>query len=79
MEYTNQLHTVFAGDLNVDVMNNANVMRNNINTLHLNNFINEIYLPTFIWPSNGSVISLIDHVWRLGGEWVCVCIELRGP
>ena len=30
IEYTNQFHTVLAGDLNIDVMNNSNVTRNYI-------------------------------------------------
>ena len=46
MEYTNQSHTVFAGDFNIDVMKNSTVTRNYINTFHQYSFINEINLPT---------------------------------
>ena len=35
-----------------------------INTFHQYSFVNEISLPTFISPSNGSAVSSIDHVWH---------------
>ena len=63
MRYTNRFHTVFAGDLKIDFMNISNVTRIYINTFHPFSFVNEINLPTFILPSNGNVISSIDHVW----------------
>ena len=64
MEYTNRFHTVFAGDFNVDIVNNSNVTRNYINMSHQFSFVNEINLPTFNSPNNGSAISSIDHVWH---------------
>ena len=64
MEYTNRFHTVFAGDFNIDGMNNSNVTRYYINTFHQYSFVGQIILPTFISPSNGSAISSIDHVWH---------------
>ena len=64
MEYTNRFHTVFTADLNFDVMNSSNVTRNNINKFHQYSFINDINLPIFTLPGNGSVISSIDHVWH---------------
>ena len=57
MEYTDRFHTVFAGEFNIDVMNNSNVTRTYINTFHHSSFVNEICLPTFLSPSNGSAIS----------------------
>ena len=64
MDYTNRFHTVFAGDTIIDVMNNSNVKRNYIKTFQQYSFVNEINLPTFISPSGGSAISLINHVWH---------------
>ena len=63
IEYANRFRTVFASELNIDVMNNSNVTRIYINKFHQYSSENEINLPTFFSPSNGSAISTIDHVW----------------
>ena len=42
--------TVFAGDLNVDVISNSNAMRNHVDTFHQYGLINKIVFPIYVTP-----------------------------
>ena len=51
LEFTDNCRIVFAGNFNIDVLNNSNTMRNYLDTFYQNALMNEINLPTFVSPS----------------------------
>ena len=62
--YTDNCHTVFAGDCNIDVLSNSNAMRYYVDTLHQYGLINEINFSTYVSPSTSIDTLSIDHVWH---------------
>ena len=55
LKHTDDCRTVFAGDLNFNVLSNSKPMRNFVDTFHQYSLINELNLPTYLSPSYGFV------------------------
>ena len=52
----------FAGDFNIDVMNQSSVARNYLEVFHQYRFVNLINWSTYVLPNNENVTSFLDHV-----------------
>ena len=61
-EYTDNCRTVFASDLNIEVLSDSNTLRNYGDTFRQYGLTNEKNLPTFVSPSTDIDTSLIDHL-----------------
>ena len=55
-------HTVFAGDFNLDVSSNSNVIRNFVDRFHQYGHINNTNLPTCVSPITGVNTSSMNHL-----------------
>ena len=63
-ESKNNSRTVFAEDLNVDVINFSTMAHNCTDVFHRYSYLFQINLPAHLSPSDGKTISSIDHIWH---------------
>ena len=76
MEYTSRFHTVFESDFNIDVLNNSNVTRKYINTLHQYSFVIEINLQ----PLCRLVMEVLFHrLTTVGITWMYQGLAMLHP
>lgn len=62
LAYRDNCCTLFAGDLNIEVLCNSNAMHNYIDTFHLYCLTKGINLPTYFLNNNCIATTLMDNL-----------------